>query len=212
MQYSNTAQLRQNSMFNKTKPRLLITQASRTIDSTLTSNGVSNQKRTTPLRNALYTNRASVHEQWTTVNTQTSRAKQLNTHEQWSIKSKAHNIFALNPLHTPVGRWQAFHSLLSQLSQCLTQASESFERLTLIRRQTQLSTWNENHDTLQSATHKRDDRWYNRPSDKRGYCTTSSRNVRSRGLWSKRSAIHNKSQSLLCSSSIHEPSDPPLKV
>lgn len=36
--------------------------------------------------------------------------------------------------------------------------------------------------------------------------------MRSRGRCSKRSAIHITTQSWLCSSSSHEPSDPPLKV
>jgi hypothetical protein len=55
--------------------------------------------------------------------------------------------------------------------------------LTLMSRQTQFSTNDMRTMTYpQSATHKRDDRCINRPSDKRGYCTTNSRNVRSRGI------------------------------
>lgn len=82
-----------------------------------------------------------------------------------------------------------------------------------MKRQTQLSTYNMRTMTLHNPPLTNvtiDD--YNRPSDKRSYCTTNSRNMRSRGLWSKRSAIHNKSQDLLCSSSLHEPSDPLSKV
>ena len=114
--------------------------------------------------------------------------------------------------NTLIGRWQVSNSLLNQLTQCLTHTPSLLKRLTLMRRQTQLST----HDMRTMTPH-------NPPltnvtidvttdPQTNGATVTNSRNVRSRGIWSKRSAIHNKSQSLLCSSSIHEPSDPPLKV
>ncbi|GFO27015.1 LOW QUALITY PROTEIN: hypothetical protein PoB_005352000 [Plakobranchus ocellatus] len=51
-----------------------------------------------------------------------------------------------------------------------------------------------------------------RPSDGRGSGWTRSRHERSRCRWSLCSAIHINSRSWLRSSSMHEPSDPPLKV